>query len=511
MADSGPGSPIRAELWIARCWRRLRFGQFLKTAADWLVIYLFALGTAVLLVKLAVPGLWPHTLWLSAGVVPVAAAAWWWSGRERFSRTESIALLDSRLGAGGLLMTLTEAPDEEWQARLPQMDSLWQRSLPRLVPVRFARQVVLPVAFLIGACLIPLRPTEAQAAPRGFAGQQAAAELQELLEELDEAAVLEEEEKEKLKDEIQKLINENQDVPLTHEKWETVDALQERMRMRLDVSSATLSSTMSALSALRELTDGELLEMSADALEKLDKDLLEQLQKLANQGALQNAPAALREQLQRLMKNGQLQLPKDPGDKSELLSELDDFLQGESKKLSDLRSKCKGGKCQSCQPCEAGCACSDPTDAACLCANCKRGQCSGGKCQSGSSPGNGSINRGRGDAELTWGDDSSLENTKFKETILPRGGQDQPVDQVIGVTVSTPDDELAPVGPRSAARGATTATGDETWSSTVRPRHRSVVRKYFDDHDRPASGNSGSGSVPLAPGPKAGAEAEAGK
>ena len=95
-------------------------------------------------------------------------------------------------------------------------------------------------------------------------------------------------------------------------------------------------------------------------------------------------------------------------------------------------------------------------------------------------PGSGGISRGRGDATLTWGDESTLENTKFKESVLPPGMLDKPRDEVVGITIAAPETDIAESAPRSAARAATAASGDETWKGTVRPRHRSVVKRYFD-------------------------------
>lgn len=85
---------------------------------------------------------------------------------------------------------------------------------------------------------------------------------------------------------------------------------------------------------------------------------------------------------------------------------------------------------------------------------------------------------------MTYGDESSDENTKFKETVLPPGLLDKPRDEVIGVTVAAPEVNVEG-GVRGARRAGTVATGDETWSRNVRPRHRSVVRKYFDDRKKP--------------------------
>ncbi len=475
---AGKQSTPNAEVWIARCWKRLRFGQFLTSAADWLAVYLFVLGSAVLITKLAMPEFWPNVLWLVSGAVPVAFAAWWISGRELFSRTESVALLDNRLDAGGLLMTLCEAPDELWEERLPQLETLWKTSLPQYRPVRFARQMAGPFVFVLAACLVPLREVDAAPTLKNTAGEQATSQLQELLTELEKSDVLEEEEKQELEDEIAKLVEETKDTPLTHEKWETVDALQERMRMRVETTAAELVTAQQALASLKNAADGDFSTLSIESMEMLSKDVLETLQKMADKGAFDNIPRDLKDQLQRLKKNGtgSFQLPKDPTELSEMLDGLSDFLEGESKKLSELRSKCKGGKCQGCAGCEAGCKCSGPGDVACTCPNCPNagGQCAGG------GAGSGGITRGRGDADLTWGDESTLENTKFKDSVLPPGMLDKPRDEVVGITIAAPETDVADSAPRSAARAATAASGDETWKGTVRPRHRSVVKRYFD-------------------------------
>lgn len=482
MATENQSHP-NADVWISRCWKRLRFGQFLAAAADWLAIYLFVLGSAVLITKLALPEFWPNVLWLVVGTVPVSIAAWWVSGRELFSRTESVAVLDNRLEAGGLLMTLSEAPDELWEDRLPQLESLWKKSLPQYRPVRFARQMIGPLVFLLASCLVPLREVEAAPTLRNTAGQQAASQLEELLTELEKSDVLQEEEKQELEEEIAKLVEETKETPLTHEKWETVDALQERMRMRVETTAAELASAQQAMAALKNAADGDFSSLDIESIEMLRKDVLEAIKKMADQGAFDNVPRDLKDQLERLMKNsdgnGQFQLPNDPEELSELLDELDGFLQNESKKLSELRSRCKGGKCQGCAGCEAGCTCSGPADVACTCPNCPNGNCSSSQ-QAGGAPGSGGISRGRGDAELTWGDESTLEGTKFKESVLPPGVLDKPRDEVVGITVATPETDVAESAPRSAARASTAASGDETWKETIRPRHRSVVKRYFD-------------------------------
>src|SRR5262245_21977660 len=94
--------------WIRRHLARLHFGQFLQRAAEWVGGFLFVFGSLVLLVKLLAPSLWPEVLWLGLGAGPATVAAWWLSRTGRFTRGESVALLDRSLDAGGLLMTLSE-------------------------------------------------------------------------------------------------------------------------------------------------------------------------------------------------------------------------------------------------------------------------------------------------------------------------------------------------------------------------------------------------------------------
>ena len=64
-------------------------------------------------------------------------------------------MLDQKLAAGGLLMTLSELPGAAWKARLPQLESLWRRALPTLRPVRFARVLILPIVFAVATCFEP--------------------------------------------------------------------------------------------------------------------------------------------------------------------------------------------------------------------------------------------------------------------------------------------------------------------------------------------------------------------
>ncbi|MGE5193375.1 MAG: hypothetical protein ACM3U2_12850 [Deltaproteobacteria bacterium] len=447
--------------WIDRYAARIRQGEFLQRAAEAGAAFLFAFGATVLIVKLLIPQAWPNVLWGGLGLIPAFGLAWWLAGRNPRNRWESVARLDTALSAGGLLMMLSELPDDDWERALPQLEEAWRQAIPRVRPKRFTSFLALPLLFAVGACFVPLREGTTSVVLRNTVGQQAAQELESLLNSIDKEQVLDEEEKKQLQEEIRKIADETRETPLTHEKWETVDALRERMKVRLESTSmiALKASDAAAMLAAADSADGDL---DLERIDILEKDLGDALTKLGKKGVFKGAPQELQEQLQRLMKNGRFQMPEDAAEREELLDELRDFLDDENRKLADLRKKCsgcKGGQCDGEENDEEG-NCSGN-------ANCNR-------------PGRGGVTRGRGDAELTWGDESDKQGTKFKEVVLPRGMLDQPKDEIVAIQKSAPIEEPGGDAPRAGGRADEAAAGQATWNRKLNPRHRNAVRKYFD-------------------------------
>ena len=450
--------------WIDRFEKRLLWGRFLQRAAESLAVALFVFGTAVLIVRLWIPHAWPYVLWLAVGVMPAAALAWYQARRSRDARSRAVAMLDQALDTGGLLMTLTEQPDPQWAERLPQAEIVWREALPRIRPRRFASYLALPLLFAVASCFVPLREASSTPILRNSVGQQATEQLEELLTALDE--VLPEEEKKELEKEIEKLAEETRQTPLTHEKWETIDALRERMTARVEAATAEASKFSDAVAQLAKAGD-ENLPLSEENLLRLEKDAVDALQQLMKKGAFDSAPQSLKDQLQRLSQKKRL--PSDPAEREKLLDELREHLDQEERKLSELRKKCEGCKSLCKGQCEGEGEC--------------EGQCEGKKSGSRDGdgrPGRGGVNRGRGDAELTWGDESDKDGTKFKETVLPPGMRDQPKEETVGLSKTAPNEEPAANAARGAARDIDPASGQTTWNRPLSPKHRNVVRKFFD-------------------------------
>lgn len=467
------------EQWIARQRRRLSLGVFLTAFTDALALFLLAFGSSVLLVKLARPGFWPGVLWLAALVLPLSAWAWWATRRRGFSRTQAVALLDSKTGANGLLMTLCETAelqstergsngrwpttpttgDTGWAEHLSAQNPDWRSGLPRLRPVRAARQLWLPALFVIGCCCVPLREARTESLRANFVGTQAAESLAQTLQVLRENEVLEQKESENLQQAIDKLAMETKSTPLTHESWEVIDSLRETMRVRAEESLMAASKAQDALDRLGEDAKQNASTLSAERRDQLEQEVAESLRKLSKSGQFSKASPELQKKLQQLMKDNHLSLPKDAKERDKMLSDLKKFLKEESKKLAKARHK-EGDP--------------EDTDDADDADNDSDNEDRDGK------PGRGGASRGGGASKLTWGDEAEANGAKFKEVILPPGTPDQPDKEIISQSASAPEVEPAASAPRTAGRAAGPESGRQTWNRTLSPRHRAAVRHYFD-------------------------------
>jgi hypothetical protein len=94
--------------------------------------------------------------------------------------------------------------------------------------------------------------------------------------------------------------------------------------------------------------------------------------------------------------------------------------------------------------------------------------------------GKGGVDRGRGDAAMTWTDGSSEKDAKFKEKVLPpaivAGLNDS---QMVGLSASAPTVDQGGIAAHGALNGAATG-GGSAYTQTVLPRHKGAVKRYFE-------------------------------
>ncbi len=469
------------ETWIRKYQRRIACGHFLKRLIEGLAIYLIVAGVSVLLMKLGGPRFWFYAPSLLAGIVPVIAYAAWRYRGDVHSFRESVALLDRQIEAGGLLMMLCETSDQkyqdnQWHDKLPQDDKYWQAQIPRLSFGRMLRPCRLPALFVMGVCFLPVRPEPETKLLAGTVGETASQELDEMLEIVKEISPLEEQEEQEIEQAIDELREETERQPLTHEKWETIDSLSDRMRLKIEARAAEVSKAQSALQSLDGGDAGVTLSKADQKQQQeMEEAAMETLQKAGGKksesGKFGNLSEQSKSQLQKLLKDGKFS--SDPAERQKQLDALNEFLKNESDKLAEAREKCK--------------ACKD--------GQCKDGQCSScgkklanGKCSTCNKPGNGGVTRGRGDAEISYGDESDEQGTKFKEIALPPGYLDEQSDQVSKITLTAPNETPADSVTRQAPRAFEGETGREVWKRPLSPRHRQVVKGYFS---KPATKKEG--------------------
>ena len=90
----------------------------------------------------------------------------------------------------------------------------------------------------------------------------------------------------------------------------------------------------------------------------------------------------------------------------------------------------------------------------------------------------GGITRGRGDAPMTWKEESSADGAKFKESVLPPSSR-LSESQSVGVSRSVPelsgDNVVAEHGALAGAQGS----GGAANAQVVLPRHKQTVQRFF--------------------------------
>jgi hypothetical protein len=93
-------------------------------------------------------------------------------------------------------------------------------------------------------------------------------------------------------------------------------------------------------------------------------------------------------------------------------------------------------------------------------------------------PGGGGVDRGRGDAELTFGDESPGRSSEFESQTLP---ESQFVDEAssarVGVSAGAPT--VDPNHESAGAGNVLRSQGEASWRRRIAPRHRAAVSAFF--------------------------------
>jgi hypothetical protein len=436
--------PATIEGPFRRLARRLAIGLFLDVWPAWAAASLLLAGLVALVCRVFLPAASPRLPWLWLAPLLATVPALVVCYRRLYSAADIVALADSLTGGRGTLLALFETGDTAWRDSALAANA-YAVSLPRLRPwPRIA--VLLPAAaFMAAAFWIPQRTPQRRDT---LLANEIVSRLDATLAELKQQALLTAEEEERLDEEIER-IRRSAERRVDSSSWEAVDALNDKIAGGVSEKENALEWAEESAARYDAATQangaGEVAAAQAAELTKA-------LERLQQQGLLRGAP----EDVQQLMKGGRL--PTDAASLRAVMSSLSKHL-GEAKgriaALSQL-GKAAGRF--------------DPAEF----------PLAGEASQDGNgTPGIGAVNRGRADADLTWGKESAPLD-KFKEKPLPPGAARGPDDWAPVVEMPGAPDTAPVLSSPSAARQYAAVAGQSAWRRTLAPRHQSAVKKYFE-------------------------------
>ena len=233
---------------------------------------------------------------------------------------------------------------------------------------------------------------------------------------------------------------------------------------------------------IEELKEAETVD--AEELEAL-KEEIERIEKAADPsapGETLDAIDAVREKLAALIDIDK-QAAKKLLPKHSSFPSLASFPDG-AEQLKKMLEESSAGKCPNCgKPlgegegkCSGGCGEGDGEGE-----GEGNGNGNGDRDSDGDKPGSGGVSRGRGDAQLRFGNEAELGNSSLKDIAEKAELSDKSTETKIGESIS--DEDPADNAPRSAPgarRGIGGRNSGTSSGQTVLPRHRGTVKRFFE-------------------------------
>ena len=434
---------------LGRLKRRLALGLFFEIWPRWATASLLVVGTLALLSRIffASAAFMLPWLWIAPLLATVPALIL--SFRRAYRPAEIAALADSLDGGHGKLLTIFETGTGHPFA-------LSQFRMPRLRPWRKIWPVFAAALFFLTTILMPQRVPAADG--RTALANDIVADLKSAVEELQSQDLLTTEEQKNLEEEIERVRKDAFD-RMDSSSWEAADTLREKMAAGLSQKEDALHWAEDSLARYAAAAQAGVPPTAAQS-----EELANAIEKLAQTGMLNDAPSDLQKLLGggEATAGGKVSLPTDPAALRRLAASLAQHLGNRSARFGNIRRL----------PRQAGRF--DPSEFGEF--NYEEGPEANGR------PGSGGINRGRGDAELTWGDES-LPFDRFKSASLPPGSVRSPDDwSPVAVLPGAPKESPELSGASTGLQFSGTA-GQAAWRRTLAPRHYSAVKRYFENSE----------------------------
>lgn len=419
----------------SRCNRAL----FLSQLSRLLVPFLFGVGTVILLIRYTVPALFLPSLGLlgfSLLCVSIAARR---SREQAYSTADALSWLESKTGGRGLLW-IEDGGD--WQKTAEALVKETAPLAPELRWSHWLKQWIPAAAFVALVCLLRIEPYQFQSVDAQLTVNSALLEeIRHDYEMIKDSGLLDEEEQAQLEEEMDKLFAEAKDNALTASYWEGVDTLQEQLQARAERAAQAVEGGMSSVQRAGEKAGSDM--DAADAAEA-QQEIERALAQLGAEGLDQNLSDELREKLQNMQGMTPEQLANAGADLAEALGELQDA-------LGELQ-ECLGELCEGV-----------PGDG------------------DGAGPGTGEATRGRGDAAISFGEESREDGVEFTPTQINNKNLDVTNTELQGIGLISPEGDTVE-GPSGAGPGREfkVVNGKTVWKQKLTASRRSVIQDYFN-------------------------------
>ena len=454
---------------IRRFIRRLALLLAIRQSLTFVTVWCFLWGVAALVLRAASATGRRQLLWGAVGIAVAAIAAAVVSRRRLPSRDSVRAMLDNRNDCGGLLMAGADADLGAW--RTPEIE------LPRLRwrKARAFGLLAASSAFVLISLLAPVR-FAATGVSRPMDVGREVENLSAQIEALKEAQVIEEAKAEALEQKLDQLGQEasGEDPAKT---WEALDHLNDAVEKAAKEAAEAASARRERLDRAEALAEG--LMAGGDQLDsKTMTEAMRTLGEMTREAVKENESLAgdLSPETLEAIKSGSL--------KAEHLKDLSKALSQNKSALNQKLSKLsKSGQFGRINPnALKGGAQANRRDNSGLARFLKENaeKMSVDEATLQWCAGKGGVDRGRGDAAMTWTDGSSEKDARFKEKVLPPSSVAGLNDsQLVGLSASAPTADTSGVAAHGALNSAASG-GGSAYTQTILPRHRGAVRRYFD-------------------------------
>jgi hypothetical protein len=429
--------------------RRVALGQFLQIWPRWGTVAFLIAGLVALLCRMFFPNAAHLLPFIWAVPLLSVIVTLCLTFNRRYSALEIVAIADSLAGGNGTLLAVVETSDSSWNRALAALSRL---HLPTIHVGRHIWPLFTAATFLIIALLLPQRVLTVT--NNEVAATEIAADLKATVAKLKEQELLTPAEEKKLDEEIER-IRKGALQHMDSSSWEAADAVREK-------AVASVAEKHDALKWAQEsLARFTVAAQSGDSnVEAQSKELAEAIARLQESGLLADLPMELQKMLgsQYAIAGGKIRLPNDPGALRRLTEMLSAQLAERERKFRDIAGlRREFGRF-------------DPSDYPEF--NYGRGPDGDGD------PGTGGVNRGRGDAAMTWGKETNRVDG-LKAAPLPPGAVRSPDDWAPVATLPGAPKASPELSLPGETRQYNTAPGQEAWRRTLAPRHQTAVKKYF--------------------------------